>query len=186
MFFTKFFTRDHLYYLTKGEKYLQEERIADARHAFLEALDKLDESSAGGDIRDRIAEKMGETGNLLAVMNLSEAEHALGRGDAKKAEEHLNLVIELAEDPAITNKAKLMLNAQAAMDNPAETPQSAHHCSGCSSGTGTAVSEQRQSGRSSSVSPGTVRTHHSYSPRGFDGTVCFSRRAFCHCVSDDS
>ena len=140
MFLSRFFAKDHHYYLSKGEKYLQEDRIADARHSFLDALAAFDKSGAAADeSRTRIESRLGETGNLLAVMNMSEAGHALGRGDIRKAEEHLHLAIELASDLSIAKKAELMLEAST-ISEPVDTLEPSQHCSGCSPGTGAAVS----------------------------------------------
>lgn len=129
MFFKKLFSKDYRHYLEKGEKYFAEERYADARHAFLEALQKAAADGSGAaeaGIRGRIA----ETGNMLGLMNLEEAEHAAARGDHAKAEEHLRLVMELSEDPAIRERAEKAIGSPAPAAAPASSPQAHQHCSG--------------------------------------------------------
>jgi tetratricopeptide (TPR) repeat protein len=134
MFFKKFFTKDHLYYLDKGDKCFADERYADARYAFLEALQKVDEGVPGSvDARPGIISKLSETGDRLGLMNLAEAEHALSLGDSAKAIEHLGLVLEFSEDTNIRAKAEELSSALTRGEAPPHTLQAQHNCSGCSS-----------------------------------------------------
>ncbi|HEX2767867.1 MAG TPA: hypothetical protein VHN12_01170, partial [Geobacteraceae bacterium] len=104
------FNKDYRHYLEKGDRYLQEERYADARDAFAEAMQKMVESDVEADsMGSMLREKFAETGNRLGELNLSEAEHALNNGDHKKAEDHLRIVTELAEDAALREKAEKIL-----------------------------------------------------------------------------
>jgi tetratricopeptide (TPR) repeat protein len=136
MFFKKFFAKDYRYYLEKGDKYFAEERYVDARHAFQEALEKIDrgaeESSAA--VAD-INRKVSETGNRLALLNIAEAEHCAARGDVTKAEEHLNLAGEFSDDPTIRERAETLMGSltttEASVRPPASHHNHKHGCSGC-------------------------------------------------------
>jgi tetratricopeptide (TPR) repeat protein len=105
------FGKDYTHYLEKGDKYLADERFADARHAYGEALGMLETRgeqalpSQIGEIRRKIA----LTGNLLGRLNLSEAEYAISSGDRKKAGEHLGIIMELADDPALREQAERLV-----------------------------------------------------------------------------
>lgn len=102
------FNKDYRYYLEEGDRYLHEERYADARDAFAEAMQKITESDEEDvSVGSLLREKFAETGNRLGLLNLSEAEHALNIGDHKKAEDHLRIVTELAEDAALREKAEI-------------------------------------------------------------------------------
>jgi tetratricopeptide (TPR) repeat protein len=131
------FKKDYRYYLEKGDSYLAEERYADARDAFAEALLKIEE---GGEeevsTKTSIQEKFAETGNRLAQLNLTEAEHALNIGDQKKAEEHLRMVMELAEDAAIRENGDRLLAGLAAGVTLNNIIDVDHSCSSCTSDTG--------------------------------------------------
>lgn len=74
------------HYLKKGEKCLAAERYADARNAYSEALEKM-EASGEADLSrmDSVREKIALTGNMLARLNLVEAEHAISDGERDKA-----------------------------------------------------------------------------------------------------
>lgn len=128
--FGKLFGRDYRHYLEKGEKYFRDERYADARHAFQEALHKIDGKGEGD--RNAIQLKLDETGNQLGLLNLAEAEHALGTGNRVKAEEHLDLVLELSTDQVILGNVQ-MLRASISADEKVipSPPQSQKNCSGC-------------------------------------------------------
>jgi hypothetical protein len=133
MFLKKFFTKDFHYFLDKGDKYFADERYADARHAFQEALQKATEGAPGGaDARPGIIRKLGATGDKLGLMNLAEAEYALAHSDSAKAAEHLSLVLEFSEDTNIRVKAEKLIGALTRDEAPPDSPHAAHNCSGCS------------------------------------------------------
>ncbi|RQW77092.1 MAG: hypothetical protein EHM51_02370 [Geobacter sp.] len=144
MFFTKFFTRDYRSYMDKGEKHFAEERYADARNAFLEALHKLEDSVGDSEAKAAIDRRIVDTGNRLGLLNLAEAEYAIARGEVAKAEEHLGLVLELAEDPVTRTKAENLVGSITSPAAPVQSPPTAHNCSGCSPQTG-AISEEDHS-----------------------------------------
>lgn len=133
MFLKKFFNKDYRYYQEKGEKFYVEERFADARHAFEEALEKIADQSATDDgVESAIRNRLAETCNRLALMNLTEAECALNSGLAIKAEEHLVLVFEMTTDPLIKEKAERMLAGLKTGTAKIDSGEAvSHECTGC-------------------------------------------------------
>ena len=127
----KIFGRDYRHYLEKGERYFRDERYADARHAFQEALLKADGNAE--DVRSSIQLKLAETGNQLGLLNLAEAEHALGMGNSLKAEEHLDLVLELTTDTGLRDKALRLRASLSSNEEECPPPGPAvKYCGGCS------------------------------------------------------
>ncbi len=114
MFLKKLFNfgKDYNYYLEKGDRYLADERFADARIAYGEALEKIGASGESDVSRiDALRQKIALTGNMLGRMNLVEAEHAISGGDVKKAGEHLLIVMDLADDTTLREHAERLLGA---------------------------------------------------------------------------
>lgn len=146
MFFSKLFRKDAASCLEKGEKLLAAGRFAEARLVLEDALERIDASAPeGATMAAVIREKMVVTGNRLAEMNLQEAEHCLRSGDIAKADEHLNLSLDLADDVTIRDKAQKLL---ASLET--ETPHVHHHgkkggCGGCG-GSGSQHSEMIEPG----------------------------------------
>jgi predicted negative regulator of RcsB-dependent stress response len=126
------FDKDYRHYLEKGDRYLQEERYSDARDTFAEAMHKMAKSDAEDiSMASLLREKFAETGNRLGEMNLSEAEHALNNGDHKKAEDHLRIVSELAEDAALREKAEKLLAGLVAESPRKKINDANHSCFNC-------------------------------------------------------
>ena len=137
MFFKKLFNKDHLYYIEKGDRDLREERYADARDAFSEAVRKLEECGGGsGPLQASVQEKLTETGNRLGSLNLTEAEYAMHCGEIKKAGDHLALVLELASDVTLRERAAELQEGLVAQSSPQGTEGSRNSCSGCAKDTG--------------------------------------------------
>ena len=140
------FNKDYRYYLEKGDAYLHDERFADARDAFAEALQKLALSEApDAPLQAMINEKFVETGNRLGWLNLAEAEYALAGGNLQKAGEHLHVIMDLAEDAVLRNKAE---NYFKEMDSakPAKTADAVDHsCSDCADHSGPNMQENQGS-----------------------------------------
>lgn len=136
MFFSKLFRKDAASCLEKGEKLLAAGRFAEARLALEDALERLDANSPeGATTAAVIREKMVVAGNRLAEMNLQEAEHCLKSGEFVKAEEHLNLTLDLADDVTIRDKA---VKSFALLEK--QIPHVHHHekrggCGGCGGST---------------------------------------------------
>lgn len=137
MFLKKLFNfgKDHTHYMEKGDRYLGEERFADARDAFAEALERVEENGNGdASLVVSLREKIAITGNMLGRLNLVEAEHAIAGGDRKKAGDHLQIVLDLADDKGLRERAKELL---AGLDSeaPVTMPASAgHNCDDCKGG----------------------------------------------------
>ncbi len=135
MFFRKLFAKDYRYYKEKGDRLFADERYADARASYSEALEKVGGDNAEENEVEYLHSKIGETGNLLAVLNISEAEHALLTGNSNKACESLELALELAEDVAVREKAA---NLMKDLDTPHFDPvpsnpaHGTHNCGDCS------------------------------------------------------
>lgn len=107
MFFKKLFNRDSGHYLTKGDSLFASGRYAEARGAFQDALQHMDGACSEEEVRGKIA----DCGDRLALLNLTEAEHAINSGDLEKAADHLRLASELAEDVTIREKAEKLLRS---------------------------------------------------------------------------
>jgi tetratricopeptide (TPR) repeat protein len=126
------FSKDYSYYLEKGDRYFSEERFADARDAFSEALEKIDQGEENDNsVKISLREKIVECGNRLGWLNLREAEHALNSENLKKAEEHLRIVLGLAEDPVLREKAEKLLPGKALISPGNEDIASLHSCGSC-------------------------------------------------------
>jgi len=126
------FGKDYNHYLEKADKYLAAERFADARIAYGEALEKLEASDAAvayqiGPVRQKIA----LTGNMLGQLNLVEAEYALSSGDRKKAEEHLRIILELADDATLRENAQKLLTGLDAVVPDAPLGTAVPACTSC-------------------------------------------------------
>jgi len=115
------FGKDYTHYLEKGDRYLADERFADARNAYGEALEKIGASGeADPSLCESVRQKIALTGNMLGRLNLVEAEHALAGGDSRKAGEHLRIILDLANDPSLREKAERLL-----AEPDSETPEAA-------------------------------------------------------------
>jgi len=141
MFLKKLFTfgKDFNHYLEKGDRYLADERFADARTAYCEALEKLEASGKDALFQsEAVRQKIALTGNMLGSLNLVEAEYALASGDRKKAEEHLHIILELADDANLKeNSAKLLagLNSEAS-EAAVKVDDTCTSCEGTGAGAG--------------------------------------------------
>lgn len=111
MFLKKFFRKDAASCVEKGEKLLAAGRYAEARSIFEDARQCIETDSPGSiGMATRIKAGMAEAGNRLAELNLDEADHCLRMGETIKAEEHLKLSLELAEDVTIREKTEKKLS----------------------------------------------------------------------------
>jgi len=112
MFLKKLFTfgKDYNHYLEKGDRYLADERFADARNAYGEALEKIEASGEATPSRiEAVRQKIALTGNMLGRLSLVEAEYALSSGDRIKAGEHLRIIMDLADDPTLRERSESLL-----------------------------------------------------------------------------
>ncbi len=134
MIFAKFFSKDYRHYMEKGETSLREERYADARHDFQEALRKVTSEKLGSPIEIELAGKIALAGNKLAELNLFEAERSLSCGDFAKATDHLQLVLDLAEDVDLREKAQKQLHAMPSAQQSQHASKD-HDCTSCATTT---------------------------------------------------
>ena len=101
-------------------------------------MQKIDgEGEDNGAATGEIKGYLDNIGNRLGLMNVAEAEHAVGLGDVAKAEEHLRLALELAKDQAVRGKAEELMGSLGPADAPSQSKhaQQHHNCSGCGTGT---------------------------------------------------
>lgn len=120
--------------MEKGGKLLAAGRYAEARAAFddaLEALDATNPSTAALSVT--IREKMAFAGNRLAEVNLEEAEACIRAGEMHKAEDHLNLSLDLADDVTIREKTEKLLSSLESEPAPVKHVHSKSCGGGCQS-----------------------------------------------------
>lgn len=127
-----FFKKDYRYYLEQGEKSLQQGRYVDAKYSFNDALAKIDTASNEGKIIETtVLNKISEINNALAEVNLREAECCISTGNNKKAAEHLHMVIELAEDVMLREKAEKLEAELGSRNDSHNLNNNNNSCSGC-------------------------------------------------------
>ncbi|UFS70045.1 hypothetical protein LPW11_19460 [Geomonas sp. RF6] len=134
MFLGKLFKKDYRHYMTQGEKFLSQERYADARCSFQDALERCPADAQGE--RAEIEGRLQETGNRLAQLNLIEGDGALNGGEPAKAQEYFNLALQLAHDAEIREIAEKKLKGlQKVKAEPLSNNHNHHagHAGGCSS-----------------------------------------------------
>lgn len=132
MFLKKLFKfgRDYRHYLEKADSCMAAEQYADARNAYLDALERLGDC-ADPSLPSNIRQKIAMAGDMLGRLNLVEAEHALAVGNRKKAEEHLQIIMDLAEDSNLRETAERMLSAPAAETAGAVPMEAIRGCVSC-------------------------------------------------------
>lgn len=133
MFLKKLFGlgKDYNHYLDKGDRYMADGQYAYARGAYTEALEKLGSDSADQAAVEDLCRKIARSGDMLGRMNLTEAEHAVAAGDMHKAADHLDLVLELAEDPELRGRAESMLAGLDGEPVAVQPSKSSHNCVSC-------------------------------------------------------
>lgn len=147
MFLKKFFAKNFKHFKEKGDKYLEEERYADARHEYLDALQRLEDCEDPADAELQVLKQLTVAGDRLAILNIAEAEHAFTVGDAGKARDHLLLACELGKDPEILARAAQVEKRIGTTDHqpapvPAPATTKAHSCTGCGSGHGDSAPQE--------------------------------------------
>lgn len=136
MFFKKFFSKSFEQLLAKGNSLFKDEHYAEARQYYFDALKKIEDLTEKEQDRSYIQVMISKCGNLLAEMNICEAEAALRSGNGAKATEYLLLSLELADDVCIREKAEQLiasLKQTSSTDNNESVPPEKHSCSTCSS-----------------------------------------------------
>ena len=132
MLFKRLFQKNYRYHMEQGDKFLQEGRFADAKYSYGEAIDKIDASTdAGKADMLQVQSRMTVVHNGLGELNLAEAEHAINCDDFAKAHDHLLLVMELAEDVTIREKAGKLLKNLTVQNHSSNLVNNNRGCSGC-------------------------------------------------------
>lgn len=137
MFFNKFFSKNASQLQAKGDKLFAAGHFADARHLYIEALDKLGDSVQTPE-HQYLCAQISRAANSLAELNIVEAESAMRSGNMQKGLEHLHLCLELADDVSVREKAEALLatSNNANQNRVVEHKASGDHgCATCSSAT---------------------------------------------------
>ncbi len=121
-------------YLKKGDAQYASQNFYEARTVYEAGLDACRGRAGQEEIARSLEMKIAETNRAMAELNLHEAEHALHRGAAGKAVEHLELAKTLTDDAKIREKADCLLAGISEKHNDTEVLASAASCSSCSSG----------------------------------------------------
>ena len=135
MFFSRFFKKSYPQIRKNADELFESDHFADARREYQEALDMVNKGDGEAGDRSYLENKIADTGNRLAVLNIGEAEAAIRSGSQTKANEYLQLAIVLADDAGIRQKAEKLLQPseitnQIPLGN--NHSHSAHGCSSCS------------------------------------------------------
>lgn len=136
MFFKKFFKKSFEQVLTKADSLFTDGHYADARQYFFDALEKVQDSANEEQDRSQIRTMIAKCGNILAEMNICEAEAATRSGNSQKAAEYLELSLELADDVMIREKAEKLIFSLTQLSTTANNklePGEKQACSSCSS-----------------------------------------------------
>lgn len=136
MFFKKFFSKSFEQILVKANDLFKNEHYAEARHYFLDALEKIEDSSGEEQNLAYLQSMISRCGNLLAEMNICEAEAAIRSGNREKAAEYLELSLQLADDVSIRENTEKLISSLiqfSSADNNKSEPAAKHACSSCAS-----------------------------------------------------
>lgn len=158
MFFKKLFTKSFEQILLKGNDLFKNEHYAEARQYFFDALEKIEASSGEEQNRAYLQSMISRCGNLLAEMNIGEAEAAIRSGNREKAAEYLELSLQLADDVSIrenTEKLISSLTQFSSADNNKAEPAGKHACSSCSS-------SQQHTPDTSHILPDNLHSHEQF------------------------
>lgn len=131
----KLFKKDSGHFQERGDRLFAENRFAEARHEYEEALHRLNEGTADAAEQKRyLQQQLRAAGNGLAQLNLVEAEHAMQLGDQQKAQEHVDLALVQADDETIRGNARQLLSRMVQKEPQTPSiPMKNHSCSGCGS-----------------------------------------------------
>ncbi|HKZ16270.1 MAG TPA: tetratricopeptide repeat protein [Geobacteraceae bacterium] len=154
MFLKKLFNfgKDYNHYLEKGDRCLADERFADARNAYGEALEKIEASGEAALSQiEAVRQKIALTGNMLGRLNLVEAEHALSSGDRKKAEEHLRIIMDLADDATLRENSERLLAVLGSEAPEVANVMAVRNCGSCE-GAGAETGNDEQHGMDDNIS----------------------------------
>jgi pentatricopeptide repeat protein len=136
MFFSRFFSKNPQQLRERGDSLFNEGRFADARLLYMDAAEKLSSSESNKEDLTHIHAMITRSANSLAELNIIEAEASIRSGNYDKAEENLNLCLELADDVTIRKKAEALLfsiNEPQSSSVVSGKPAGNHDCSSCNS-----------------------------------------------------
>lgn len=114
----------------------------DARTCYEEGLRLCCGENAAGDLKDVFSERIDTANRGLAERNLNEAEFAYSRGDAEKAIDHLELVKTLTGDPALCEKADMLILGYAQPESDYAVQPDMSSCASCAGSSGSGCSEE--------------------------------------------
>jgi len=158
MFFKKFFSKSFDQMLVKGDSLFKDGHYADARQYFLDALEKIQDSANEEQDRSQINTMIAKCGDILAEMNICEAEAAIRSGNSQKAAEYLEHSLELADDLTIRGKTEKLIfsltQLSATVNNELE-PAEKKACSSCST-------SHQYTPANSDISPDHLHSHEQY------------------------
>src|SRR5512138_90244 len=98
MFFSRFFRKNPQQLREQGDSLFNGGHFADARLVYMDAAEKLSLSEPNTEDMAYLRTMISRSTNSLAEHNISEAEESIRSGNYDKAEENLNLSLELADD----------------------------------------------------------------------------------------
>lgn len=136
MFFKRFFSKSFTQLLEKGESLYKDGHYAEARQYYADALEKISTHDGEQQSLAHIESMLSSCGNRLAEMNIIEAEAASRSGNVRKAVEHLELSLALADDVSVREKAEALLASFAelpSVQSVKSAPAAKHDCNSCSS-----------------------------------------------------
>ena len=133
MFFRRFFIKDYSQLKAKGDKLFAADHFAEARHMYIEALEKYVSADNQAEEQFYLQSQISRTSNKLAELNISEAEASFRSGNIHKGAEHLRLSLELADDVSIREKAEALLETSVNLNRNSGDEGKSHGSHGCSS-----------------------------------------------------
>jgi tetratricopeptide (TPR) repeat protein len=142
MFFSKLFTRDYSQLKAKGDKLFAAEHYAEARHLYMEAVEKLGSDAARTEELLYLQLQISRAANNLAELNIAEAEAAMRNGNLNKGAEHLRLSLELADDVSVREKAEKLMKTSVLSNQDAAAEDRLPKINGCATCSSSASSNE--------------------------------------------
>ncbi len=141
-FISRWFSKSPADLLAKGDKYLSSESYFEARVSFEDGLKLCTTDPVDDPLRSSFLKGIAAANNGLAGRNIQEAEFALGRGDAVKAADHLELALTQTTDQAVRHQAERLLSGISPEESVPVTSRAAHSsCGSCSGSSGSELSD---------------------------------------------
>ncbi|HEU0265919.1 MAG TPA: tetratricopeptide repeat protein [Geobacterales bacterium] len=131
--FSRFFRRDLADEIKSAERLMADGQWAEARQTFMEALELAAEEGIFTE-RGRVEKLRDECSRHLALLNLEEAKNWLAADDTERAFGHLEMVLELTNDPLLRQMAMDARRISDKMEASKSAPLVISGCTGCGSG----------------------------------------------------